>query len=189
MQIRRVLTIVDQTLIEGMKAVELSVTKVAALAVMTNPFAGRHVEDLTELVVAGAEVSALLIQRILKVIDPGMVESYGKACIVGEAGEIEHSAALIHPRFGKPVRDALGGGAAIIPSTKKMGGPGSRIDLPLHYRHAASVISHFDAMEVGVPDAPKADEIVVALAVATGGRPHARVPGLTKEQSVGDGLR
>jgi hypothetical protein len=189
MQIRRLVTIEEQTLVEGMKAVNQPVTKVAALAVITNPFAGRHVEDLSELVAAGAELGALLVQRILRVVDAEAVESYGKACIVGEGGEIEHSAALLHPSFGKPVRQALGGGAAIIPSTKKTGGPGTRIDLPLHHKNAALVVSHFDAMEVGLPDAPKADEILLGLAVATGGRPHARVPGLAKGQAVGDGLR
>ena len=114
----------------------------------------------------------------------------GKACIVGVDGEIEHSAALMHPTFGKPVREAMGGGAAVIPSTKKIGGPGTRIDIPFFYKDAALVFDYFDAMEVGLPDAPRADEILLALAMADGPRCHARVPGLSKQDAIGeDGMR
>ena len=108
----------------------------------------------------------------------------------GLAGELEHAAALLHPKFGAPMRAALGGGAAIIPSAKKMGGPGDAIDVPLHYKDAAFVRSHFDAIEVRVPAAPRDDEIVVIAAVSCGGRPFARVGGLRMEEADGqDGLR
>jgi hypothetical protein len=189
-EIRRLLTIEEEVQVEGGRPVSPPLKKVAAVAVITNPFAGRYVEDLKELIDTGEELGTILARRILRVVDAGEIESFGKACIVGEAGEIEHAAALIHPVYGRAVRRVIGGGAAIIPSTKKMGGPGTRTDIPLHYKEAATVSSHYDAMEVGLPDSPKADEILVALAVTTGGRPHARIPGLKKEEARGeDGLR
>ena len=117
-------------------------------------------------------------------------ESYGKAAIVGEAGELEHAAALLHPKLGAPLRAALGGGKAIIPSAKKAGGPGCAIDVPLHYKDAAFVRTHYDALEVRVPDAPRAGEIVLAIVITDGGRPHPRVGGLTRDEvKAGDGLR
>jgi hypothetical protein len=190
MEIRRLLTIEEEVLVEARQSVTPSLRKVAAVAVITNPFAERYVEDLKTLVDTGEKLGDLLARRILKVVDASEIHSFGKACIVGEAGELEHAAALIHPTYGKAVRKVIGGGAAIIPSAKKMGGPGIRIDIPLHYKEAASVASHYDAMEVGLPDSPKADEILIALAVTTGGRPHARIPGLKKEDAVGkDGVR
>ena len=190
MEIRRLLTIEEEVLVEGRKAVDPPLKKVAAVAVIANPFAGRYVEDLQVLIDAGEELGALLAQRVLKVVNAGDIDSFGKACIVGEDGEIEHAGALIHPTYGKAIRKVIGGGAAIIPSTKKMGGPGTRVDIPLHYKEAATVSSHYDAMEVGLPDSPKADEVLVALAVTTGGRPHTRIPGLKKEDAKGeDGLR
>ena len=105
-------------------------------------------------------------------IPPKNAESYGKAAIVGADGELEHAAAILHPKLGTPLREAVGGGKAIIPSAKKMGGPGTEIDVPLHYKDAAFVRSHFDAMSVRVPDAPRSDEIVVAIVVTDSGRPH-----------------
>ena len=118
------------------------------------------------------------------------MHSYGKAAIVGVDGEYEHAAAILHPTLGTPFRAAVGGGKAIIPSAKKLGGPGTPIDVPLHFKDAAFVRTHFDAMEVRLPDAPKANEILVALVVTDGGRPHARVGGLTvAEAKKEDGLR
>jgi len=182
-EIRRQLTIEEETLIEGGRPLHLPVKKVAAIVVITNPFASRYVDDLTELVDTGERLGEILVERILKVIDPKEVESYGKACIVGEAGELEHSAALMHPTFGAPIRKAIGAGKAIIPSTKKIGGPGTRIDIPFFYKDEIYVMSHLDAMDVGISDAPKSDEILLALAMTTGGRPHARVPGgVTKDE-------
>ena len=191
MEIRRQLTIEDDLLIEAGKPVSPPVKKVAAIVVIRNPFAGRFVEDLTEMIDIGEQLGEILAERILKVIDAKDVESYGKACIVGEDGELEHSAALMHPKFGAPIRAAIGGGKAIIPSTKKIGGPGTHIDIPFFYKDAIFVMNHFDAMDVGLSDSPKADEILLALAMATRGRPHARIPGgIKKEQVKGkDGLR
>ncbi len=184
MEIRRQLTIEDETLIEGGRPLPAPIRKVAALVVITNPFAGRYVEDLTELIDTGERLGQLLVDRILKVIEPKDVESYGKACIVGEGGELEHSAALMHPTFGAPIRKAIGGGKAIIPSTKKLGGPGTRIDIPFFYKDEIYVMSHLDAMDVGLCDAPKSDEILLALAMTTGGRPHARIPGGVSKDDV-----
>ena len=190
MEIRRLLTIEDQVLIHGGEPVEPATRKVAAIAVIANPFAGRHVDDLQPLIDTGAELGGILAERIVKVLGPGRVQGYGKACIVGVDGEIEHSAALMHPTFGKPVREAMGGGAAIIPSTKKMGGPGSRIDIPVFYKDAALVFDYLDSMEVGLTDAPRADEILLALAMTDGPRYHARMPGLQTKDVVGeDGMR
>ena len=190
MEIRRLLTIEEEIREEAGRQMSPPLRKVAAVAVIANPFAGRFVDDLSELISVGEELGIILADRILKSVGPQDVESFGKTCIVGEGGEIEHAAALIHPTFGQSVRRVIGGGAAIIPSTKKMGGPGTRIDVPLHYKEAATVSSHFDAMEVGAPDSPKSAEILVALAMATGGRPHPRIPGLKKEDAAGeDGLR
>lgn len=176
-EIRRQVTIEEETLIEGGRPLSAPIKKVAAITVITNPFAGRYVDDLTELIDIGESLGAILVERILNVIGPKEVESYGKACIVGEAGELEHSAALMHPTFGAPIRKAIGAGKAIIPSTKKIGGPGTHIDIPFFYKDEIYVMSHLDAMEVGICDAPKSDEILLALAMTTGGRPHARLPG------------
>jgi hypothetical protein len=176
-EIRRQVTIEEETLIEGGRPLNAPIKKVAAIAVITNPFAGRYVDDLTELIDIGESLGAILVERILNVIGPKEVESYGKACIVGEAGELEHSAALMHPTFGAPIRKAIGAGKAIIPSTKKIGGPGTHIDIPFFYKDEIYVMSHLDAMEVRICDAPKSDEILLALAMTTGGRPHARLPG------------
>lgn len=190
MEIRRLITIDEEVQMEAKRPVNPPLRKIAAVAVITNPFAGRYVEDLKELIETGEQLGTILAQRILKVVDAKEIQSFGKACIVGEDGEIEHAGALIHPTYGKAVRRVIGGGAAIIPSTKKMGGPGTRIDVPLHYKEAASVASHYDAIEVGLSDSPKADEVLVALAVTTGGRPHARIPGLKREDATGkDGVR
>jgi hypothetical protein len=123
-------------------------------------------------------------------ITPESSESYGKAAIVGTDGELEHAAAILHPKLGTPMRKAVGGGKAIIPSSKKIGGPGTEIDVPLHYKDAAFVRSHFDAMAVRVPDAPRPDEIVVVIVVTDSGRPHARIGGLKKDEAKKeDGLR
>ncbi|MBI4270801.1 MAG: peptide synthetase [Candidatus Rokubacteria bacterium RIFCSPLOWO2_12_FULL_71_22] len=187
--IRKLMTVVEEILTDGGRAAPRPVRKVAAVAVLENPFAGRFVEDLTPLIDAGEELGRLLAKKATDALGVP-AESYGKAAIVGEAGEYEHAAALLHPKLGAPLRVAVGGGKAIIPSAKKLGGPGTAIDVPLHFKDAAFVRTHYDAMEVRVHDAPRAHEIVLALAVATGGRPHPRVGGLTKEEAkLEDGLR
>jgi hypothetical protein len=153
-------------------------------------FAGRFESDLSRLIDEGERLGDLLARAALELTGGRPVESYGKAGIVGVAGEIEHVAAILHPKFGAPLREAVGGGKAIIPSTKKRGGPGTRIDIPLHHKDAAFVRSHFDGVEFGVTDAPAADELVIAVALATSGRPQARIGGLQQTEIQGkDGLR
>ena len=190
--VRKYLVVVETTRREMGQELTAPTRKAAALAVIENPFAGRHAADLEELMQVGEELGGVLGEQAVSALGvaPAAIESYGKAAIVGEAGELEHAAAILHPRLGKPLREAVEKGAALVPSAKKMGGIGSAIDVPLGHKDAAYVRSHFDAMEVRVPDAPRAGEIVVAIAVTDSGRPLPRVGGLTVEQIEGrDGLR
>jgi hypothetical protein len=190
--IRKLLTQVDETLVESGKAVTPPTRRAVAVAVIANPLAGRYQEDLSELTEIGVELGDLLTKRCLAAlgIAPESAESFGKAAIVGEGGELEHAAAILHPKMGTPVRAALGKGPALIPSAKKRGGLGCAIDVPLGHKDAAFVRSHFDAVEVRVTDAPRAGEILVAIAVTDSGRPLPRIGGLTKDQIKGeDGLR
>jgi len=191
-KIRKIVTFVEETRREMDKTIEPATRRAAAAAVIENPFAGRYVEDLSELIEIGEELGALLTERAvvaLGILGPS-AESYGKAAAVGENGELEHAAALLHPKLGTPVRRVLGKGAALIPSSKKRGGMGVTLDIPLGHKDAAYVRSHFDGMEIRVSDAPRANEILVAIAVTDSGRPLARVGGLTKDQIKGeDGLR
>ncbi len=192
MEVRKYVTIVEETLLEGGRKVDPPTRKAAAIAVIKNPFAGKYVEDLTPLIDIGEQLGGILGKRAVEAlkISPKNAESYGKAAIVGVDGELEHAAAILHPKLGGPLREAVGGGKAIIPSAKKMGGPGTEIDVPLHYKDAAFVRSHFDAMTVKVPDAPRSDEILVAIVVTDSGRPHPRIGGLKKEEAKKeDGLR
>ena len=163
-----------------------------AMAVIENPYAGRYVEKLDDLVAIGEELGGLLGAKCVEAlgIEPGAAQSYGKAAIVGEAGELEHAAAILHPKLGAPLRKAVEKGAALVPSAKKRGGLGTAIDVPLGHKDAAFVRSHFDAMEARVPDAPRPAEIVVAVVVTDSGRPHPRIGGLTVAEIKGeDGLR
>lgn len=190
--IRKIVTVVDETLTEMGRQVSPPVRRAAALAVIENPFAGRYVEDLTPLIAIGEELGKLLSQRAVAALGVAGSEaqSYGKAALVGENGEMEHAAALLHPKMGAPVRITLGKGAALIPSSKKRGGLGAELDIPLGHKDAAYVRSHFDGMQVSVNDAPRANEIVVAVAVTTAGRPLPRVGGLEHKDVKGeDGLR
>ncbi|OPY63350.1 MAG: hypothetical protein A4E57_03803 [Syntrophorhabdaceae bacterium PtaU1.Bin034] len=190
MEIRKIVTIVEDVFADGAKKAERPIRKVAAIAIIKNPFAGIYQEDLAELIDEGEQLGKILGERAVAALEGKTPESYGKAAIVGEKGEYEHAAALLHPKLGTPLRTAVGGGKAIIPSVKKLGSMGDTIDIPLHFKDAAFVRSHFDGMTVSVNDAPKADEILVAIAVTDGGRPHARVGGLKKEEAKGeDGLR
>jgi hypothetical protein len=160
--------------------------------VIRNPFAGRYQRDLTELMNIGAELGELLGRRCVEAlgISPSRAESYGKAALVGEDGELEHAAAILHPSLGKPLREAVEKGAALVPSSKKRGPPGHVLDIPLGHKDAAYVRSHFDGMEVSINDAPRANEIMVAVAVTDSGRPLARIGGLQANEIEGkDGLR
>ena len=191
-KIRKLLTIVEEVHSEMDRKVDPPTRRAAAVAVIENPFAGRYVEDLTPLMEIGEELGGLLTERAvaaLGIAGPD-VESYGKAAAVGENGELEHAAAILHPRLGTPVRKVLGKGAALIPSSKKRCGLGGVLDVPLGHKDAAFVRSHFDGMEVRVADAPRANEIVVAIIVTDSGRPLPRVGGLAKGEIKGeDGLR
>jgi len=192
MEIRKICTIVEETHTEMGQKVNPVTKRAAAIAVIKNPFAGRYQENLSELVETGEKLGELLGKRALEAlcITSDKAESYGKGAIVGPQGELEHAAAILHPKLGTPFREALGGGKAIIPSAKKIGGPGTELDVPIHYKDAAFVRSHFDAMPIRVQDAPRGDEIVVALVVTDSGRPLARVGGLKKEEAKKeDGLR
>lgn len=190
--IRKLIVQVDETRIEMGQAVDPPVRKALAMAVIANPCAGRYVENLDELVAIGEELGGLLGRKCVQALGvaPGQAQSYGKAAIVGEAGELEHAAAILHPKLGTPLRQAVEKGAALVPSSKKRGGLGTAIDVPLGHKDAAYVRSHFDAMEARVSDAPRADEIVVAVVVTDGGRPLPRVGGLQVQDIKGeDGLR
>jgi len=191
-RIRKLVTFVDETLNEQGREVNPPIRRAAAVAVIANPFAGKYQDDLTELIDVGEELGGLLAERAVAAlgIAGDKVESYGKAAAVGENGELEHAAAILHPKLGAPFRKVLGKGAALIPSSKKRGGLGVVLDIPLGHKDAAFVRSHFDGMEVRVNDAPRANEIMVAVAVTTGGRPHPRVGGLKVSEIKGeDGLR
>lgn len=191
-QIRKLIVSVEETHREGGKGIDPATRKAAAVAVIANPFAGKTVDDLTPLMDIGEELGGYLTKRAVAAlgIEGGKAESYGKAAIVGEAGELEHAAAILHPKLGKPVREVLVKGAALIPSAKKMGGIGTPIDVPLGHKDAAFVRSHFDGMEVRIADAPRAGEILVAIVVTDSGRPLPRIGGLQKHEIKGeDGLR
>ncbi|MFT3717844.1 amino acid synthesis family protein [Pseudorhodoferax sp.] len=191
-QIRKLLVQVEETRLEMGQPVTPPVRRALAMAVIANPYAGRYAENLDELIAIGEELGGLLGERCVAAlgIAPAQAEGYGKAAIVGEAGELEHAAAILHPKLGAPLRRAVERGAALVPSAKKVGGLGCAIDVPLGHKDAAFVRSHFDAIEARVPDAPRAGEIVVAVAVTAGGRPLPRVGGLQACEIEGrDGLR
>ena len=191
-QIRKLIVQVDETRLEMGQPVTPPVRRALAMAVIMNPFAGRYADNLDELIAIGEELGGLLGDKCVAAlgITPSQAEGYGKAAIVGEAGELEHAAAILHPKLGAPLRRAVEKGAALVPSSKKMGGMGCAIDVPLGHKDAAFVRSHFDAIEARVSDAPRAGEIVVAVAVTAGGRPLPRVGGLQASEIEGkDGLR
>ena len=189
MIIRKLITTIEETRSEMGREINPPIRRALACAVLKNPLAGRYAEDLSELIALGEAMGALLAEHALAAL-AAPAQGYGKAAIVGEAGEMEHAAALLHPSMGAPVRAALGGGAALIPSAKKRAGMGATIDVPLGHKDAAFVRSHFDAIEARVTNAPMADEILLCLALASGGRPLPRIGGLTVAEIVGrDGLR
>jgi hypothetical protein len=163
MQVRKVIVQREETRREGGRDLERPTVKAVVAVVVTNPLAGVYTEDLAAL-----EALVALADRAHE------VDAYGKAAVVGVAGELEHAAAVLHPRFGAPVRAAIGGGAAIIPSTKKVAGPGAAITMPVTNKDDIWSFDEMDAAEIAIPDAPRDDEIVVCLVLAAGGRPLAR---------------
>lgn len=190
--IRKIAVWIEETHIEAGQEIAPATRKAVATAVIENPFAGSYVQDLDLLMEIGAELGGLLGDRCVQAlgISPAQAESYGKAAMVGENGELEHAAAILHPRLGGPLRVAVEKGAALVPSSKKMGGPGQVLDVPLGHKDAAYVRSHFDGIEVRLNDSPRANEIMVAVAVTDSGRPLPRVGGLEAEDATGkDGLR
>ncbi len=191
-KIRKIVTFVDETHSEMGKSISPATRRAAAVAVIENPHANEYSEDLEALMLIGEELGALLGKKCVEAlgIEPADAQSYGKAAMVGENGELEHAAAILHPRLGKPLRAAVEKGAALVASSKKMGSMGQVLDVPLGHKEAAYVRSHFDGMEVRINDAPRANEIMVAVAVTDSGRPLPRVGGLTHDDAVGeDGLR
>jgi hypothetical protein len=189
--VRKRIVIVEEIFHEGGPVAETPLRRGAVLTVIRNPFAGRYVEDIVGFMDDLKPLGLAMAKQLVAALggDPKAIEGYGKGAIVGAAGEIEHGA-LWHAPGGYAMREVLGGAKAIVPSTKKVGGPGARLDLPVTHTNASYVRSHFDAMEVGIPDAPRADEIVFALVMTTGPRIHARVGGLKASEIKGeDGLR
>lgn len=191
-KIRKIVTFMDETHLEMGEAISPPTRRAAAVAIIENPFASKFENDLSTLMDVGEEMGALLGEKCVSLlgISPAQAQSYGKAAMVGENGELEHAAAILHPKLGKPLRAAVEKGAALVASSKKMGSPGQVLDVPLGHKDAAYVRSHFDGMEVRVNDAPRANEIMVAVAVTDSGRPLPRVGGLTHSEAEGkDGLR
>jgi hypothetical protein len=189
--VRKRVIIVEEILHEGGPPPAQPLLRGAALAVIRNPFAGRYVEDIAgfmdDLNPLGVEMARSLLKALGD--DPARIQGYGKGAIVGSAGELEHGA-LWHVPGGYAMRAILGEAKAIVPSAKKVGGPGTRLDVPVTHINASYVRSHFDAMEVGINDAPRADELLLALVMTTGSRIHARVGGLKASEIKGqDGLR
>jgi hypothetical protein len=174
MEILRLVTIVEDVLVEGRRKAEKPVRRVAAAAVIKNPAVGdKSAENLGQFSGMGKELGYILAKAALAQIGDGsQVESYGKACIVGVAGELEQAAILIHKELGVSVREVIGGGKAGIPSTKKVAPAGVNIDVPLSFRDNSGLATHFDSMPVVIQGAPNADEIVVILVLTNGGRPH-----------------
>ena len=189
--LRKRVIIVEEIFHEGGPIAVTPLQRGAILAVIQNPFAGRYVEDIAEFMDDLKPLGLAMASQLVAALggDPTIIEGYGKGAIVGAAGELEHGA-LWHVPGGYAMREVLGGAKAIVPSTKKVGGPGARLDIPVTHINASYVRSHFDALEVGISDAPRADEIVLALVMTTGPRVHARVGGLAANEIKGeDGLR
>lgn len=174
MEIRKLTYLVEEARSEAGITLRRPIRRAAAIAVVTNPYAGRNVEDLSPLFDYGLGLGEMVMKRLADLLG-GPAVSYGKAAIVGTAGEMEHGGAILHPKLGKPMRAAIGGGEAIIPSNVKVAVPGTPIDVPLGHKDDVWSFDHFDTITVAVPDAPRADEIVVVIAVADGGRPRPRV--------------
>lgn len=174
MDVRRILIVKDIIFAEGGLPSIRPVTRVAACAVIANPLATQPTDNLEMLIPFGAELGERLVKECLAQL-PNPPVAYGKAAIVGASGDIEHAAAILHPRMGKPMREAIGGGAAIIPSNVKIGGPGAEIDVPLGHKDDVWSFDQIDTITLMVPNAPRPDEIVVIVVLSDGGRPRPRV--------------
>jgi hypothetical protein len=189
MHIRKILTFVDEARSEAGHAAEAPLRKVASVAVVKNPFAGKYQEDLSSLVEASASIGKEISEIALDLLKPYPVESYGKGAVVGLAGEQEHGNALLTTVFGNVIRDSAGGGKAWISSMTKRAAPGSTIDVPVAHKDALYVRSHYDGITITLPDAPLPDEIAIICVYLNRGRLNARVGGLSKDKIKGlDGL-
>jgi hypothetical protein len=190
-KVRKLVTIVEYVYHEGGPVGESPLRRGAALAVIRNPFAGKYFPEIAgfmdDLKPLGLQMAQSLVAALGGAVNE--IEGYGKGAIVGAAGELEHGA-LWHAPGGHGMREVLGGAKAIVASTKKVGGPGTRLDVPITHINASYVRSHFDSMEVGIADSPRADEILLALVMTTGPRIHNRAGGLAASEIQGkDGLR
>ncbi len=189
--LRKQAVLVEEIFHEGGPVAERPLVRLAMMSVIENPFAGRYEPEIIPFMDALKPLGRSMAERMLALLggDPNRVEGYGKGAIVGTDGELEHGA-LWHVPGGWGMREVLGDTKAIVPSSKKVGGPGTRLDVPITHVNASYVRSHFDAMEIGLADAPRANEIALVLVMSTGPRIHARVGGLRADQIEGrDGLR
>jgi hypothetical protein len=188
-EIRKIVTVVEEILSESGIVADRPLHRVATCAVVKNPYAGVHQEDLKEAIDSGKELGILLASKAVKALGD-KVESYGKAGIVGMDGEMDHAHMFLTTAMADELRKAVGGGKAWISSAGKKGAPGTSIDVPLAFKDALNVRSHYDAMEIRIPDAPLPDEIVVIVVVTNRGRLNFRLGGLRKEDAkCEDGLR
>jgi hypothetical protein len=181
-KIRRSFVVVEERKEEAGRIAKQPLRRVAAVAVVENPFSGRYVDDLRPMIEASVGLGEEIAKIALAAFGQQKVQSYGKGGIVGIAGEQEHANALLTTAFANPIRDAIGGGEAWISSFTKVGGPGTPIDIPMNHIDDVYVRSHYDGMSLVLPDAPKPDEVAVIFCIASGGRLNARVGGLTHEQ-------
>lgn len=190
LELRKFATVVEEIYHEGGPPAGEPLLRAAALAVIRNPFAGRYEPEIQWFMEKLKPLGLDMAQRLAKAVGGAeRVEGYGKGALIGAAGELEHGA-LWHAPGGYAMREVLGGAKAIVPSSKKVGGVGTRLDVPVTHINASYVRSHFDAMEVGMNDAPRADEMLLVLVMTTGARIHARAGGLAAAEITGeDGLR
>ena len=183
LKIRRTFTVVEERRIEAGRAADAPLRKVAGVAVLENPYAGRYVEDLSPMIEASVALGTTMAQQTIAALGPFKAQSYGKGGIVGLAGEQEHANALLTTAFANPFRDALGGGDAWISSMTKVAAPGTLIDIPMNSIDDVYVRSHYDGMSLVLPDAPQPDEIAIIFCLANRGRINARVGGMTYEEA------
>ena len=191
MHIRRIITLIDESYSEAGQTADIPLRKVAVVAIIKNRHAGApYVADLSEDIKAGAALGIRLGRMAAEAMGPYKVESYGKGAVVGIGGEQEHGVAFLTTIYGDELRAAVGGGKAWISSSTKRAAPGAIIDVPLAYKDALYVRSHYDAMSIHLPDAPLPDEIAIIACVANRGRLNARVGGVSVSEVIGqDGLR
>jgi hypothetical protein len=191
LDIRRLISLCDHKEVEAGKRHSQPLRHVAAIAILANPYAGRYVDDLKEAIDASVDVGRTLAKLAVELMGPHKVESYGKGGVVGLGGELEHANAMLTTTFAAPLRDAIGGAEAWIPSFTKLAVPGSPIDVPLAHKDALYVRSHYDGMTITLPsDAPAADEVALIVCLANRGRLNARIGGLAAKDIGGkDGLR